>query len=90
MIGAHRGRRELLALREQHGFLLVIDDAHATLVCDRSRPEAPPVARREQAVSTAAEEAAAVADMSKHADIVVGEKDAPQTPRLLMRILTAP
>ena len=37
MDGDFAPMQALLALRQQHGFLLAVDDAHATLVCERSR-----------------------------------------------------
>ena len=62
MDGDFAPMQALLALRQQHGFLLAVDDAHATLVCERSR----------RTRGVAAEAAAEVAALCKQADVVVG------------------
>ena len=64
-------RRQLLALREQHGFLLAIDDAHATLVCDR-HPCSALLGGAQHRAAAAADAAAEVGELCKKADVVVG------------------
>lgn len=62
---------DLLALRREHGFLLVVDDAHATLVCDRSSKSRLAESSRGVA-SRLAQDASQVALLCKQADVVVG------------------
>ncbi len=63
--------RELLALRDKHGFLLVLDDAHATLVCDGHADSALQHSAHGRAGSLAAA-AADISELCKRADVVVG------------------